>query len=91
MLIEQLFTASGSKLKELLFEPDKLPGLSRNGPLFIWSRVAERTLPPSLIPWARYFSTHFYYYYYYYNYINRLHEVGEITREGETTRGGESR
>ena len=32
ILKEQLFTASGSYFQELLFGPDKLPGLSRNGP-----------------------------------------------------------
>ena len=46
MLIEQLFTASGSKLKELLFEPDKLPGLSRKGPLGPVSRKSRKLFGP---------------------------------------------
>ena len=51
--------------------------------LFIWSRVAETTLPPSY-PGGDIFSLICLK-----NYINRLHEMGETTREGETTRGGE--
>ena len=51
--------------------------------LFIWSRVAEATLSPSY-PVRNIFplicSK---------NDINRLHEAGETTWEGETTRGGE--
>ena len=51
--------------------------------LFIWSRVAETTLPPSY-PGRDIFPLTCLK-----NYISRLHEVGETTREGETTRGGE--
>ena len=35
ILKEQLFTACGSQFLELLFGPDMLPGLSRNGPLLL--------------------------------------------------------
>ena len=51
--------------------------------VFIWSQVAETTLPPSY-PGRDIFPLICLK-----NYINRLHEVGETTREGETTRGGE--
>ena len=51
--------------------------------LFIWSRVAETTLPPSY-PGRDIFPLICLK-----NNINRLHDVGETTWEGETTQGDE--
>ena len=42
---EQLFTASGSQFQELIFEPDKLPGLSRNGPLDLFFSKPKDLVP----------------------------------------------
>ena len=46
--------------------------------------LGYRDNPPPELPLARHFSTNLFK-----NSINRLHEVGETTRVGETTGGGE--
>ena len=51
-------------------------------PVYMFSGSRDNLTPE--LPWARYFPLICLK-----NYINRLHEVGETTWVGETTRGGE--